>query len=212
MRTIVLSAALGLLLAPAAATPADEILHPDLSGEWTLNAEASDDPAEVQRRARSGQTGGGGMSGGGGGGGGRGGGGGHGGGKHGGGSPGREGEGGNPTGRMMARYATLTIFQEGDELDITDGLDISRLLRTDGTPQKVWTERGQVQATAAWRSATLEVVWRGDDWERTSRLALSTDGSRLVLVEEIGAPTSERRTTLRLVYDRVGYAAREALR
>ncbi len=202
------SAALAALMVLPGVTWAEEPAHPDLSGTWVLNVRASDDPATVMRQAGGGrgQSGGssqmggmkGGRGGGGGGGGGRGG--------MGGGHEGRSAQdpaAGRAGAQIMQRLQKLVIFHEGDELDITDGLDISRLLRTDGRPTTVWTERGQVKATATWQNNHLEVHWRGGGADRTSRYSISADGSQFTALEEIVRPGQDKGVVLRLVYDRV---------
>ena len=114
-----------LLLAAALPVPAEVIDHPDLSGEWVLNEKASDDPDTIMRRARGAGGGNGDMPGGGGGGKG-------GGGRGGGGRPEAEGASGGPGAGMLERYRALSVFHEAGEIDITDGMDISRLLHIDG--------------------------------------------------------------------------------
>lgn len=195
-----------LLAVSAIPAAADEV--PDLNGEWVLNKEASDDPDAVMRPARAG-SGGDGMGRGGGmgrGSGGRGGRGSRGSSMGGGGRPaGGEGD-GNPGGRLLERYGTLSVFHEADDLDLTDGMNISRLLHVDGKAEKVWTERGQVMATAQWLDDELEVLWQGGGGERTSRYTLSEDGEQLVVTEEFLRPGSDDKVRLRLVYDRSGGA------
>lgn len=185
-----------ILLLMALPAAAEVIGHPDLSGEWVLNEKASDDPAMVMLRARG--SGGGMGRGDGIGGSGHGGGGGRGGGS--GARP--EGGSGNPGARLMERFQTLTVFHDAGEIDITDGLDISRFLHIDGKAEKVWTERGQVMATARWAGNILEVLWQGHGVDRTSYYDLSADGSRLVVIEQVLPPNSGETIKLRLVYDR----------
>jgi len=183
-------------LSPAiAAPPADDPLHADLSGLWVLNSEQSDDPAAVIREARSG--GGGGRGGGGRGGGGRGGGG------RGGGGQRQDDTAERPDQQMAARIARLEIFHDDLEFNLTDGLDISRLLYTDGRESTVWTEQGEMKATAIWQGETLVVTWQGGrGGDRTTRLSLAENGQLLLVREQMNPRGQDRTVTLDLVYDR----------
>lgn len=217
MSTSARAAVCGMALISFLWSPVLAADHPDLSGDWVLDREASDDPRTVLRPPRDSGMGGGGMGGGGTGRGGMGRGGmgrgGMGRGGMGGGRPSGEmptnrgGEDGGPAAGLAKRIGKLTIFHAGDEIDLTDGLEISRLLRTDGKPAKVWTERGQVEATASWQGESLVVNWRGGGVDRTSRFTLSGDGSRLEVLEEIVRPGGEDKSTLKLVYNRVNAAS-----
>ncbi|MFO7609039.1 MAG: hypothetical protein R6X35_07555 [Candidatus Krumholzibacteriia bacterium] len=181
--------------------------RPDLSGIWILDERASDDPAARRPRPDGGPAGGG-RGGGGSGGrmhGGR-----------GGAMPGGRMQGGNPDwdgggrtgGRpdratLQKRLARLEIFQAGSELNLTDGLDISRVLPTDGSTVTVWTERGKQQATAAWDGPSLEIRWQAERGPvRTTRYQLAADAQQLVVLEQISGPGEEQPQTLRLVYRR----------
>lgn len=183
-------------------------VHPDLSGTWVLNPRASDDPAQMMRRAREAGDGGRGGRGGGRGG------------------PGsarsnaldrgvgaldddmrrapRDGEGpGDRDQTMQRRIGRLDIFQAGPEFDVTNGLDITRVLHTDGRSETVWTERGEQQATASWQDQTLVVQWSGRQGPgRTTRYSLSPDNRQLVVLEQVVQPGTQETVTLRLVYDR----------
>ncbi len=191
-------------LADTAAAPTAD--HGDLSGVWILNEKASDDPAAVMRRNREqGGMGRGGMG-------------------RRGGRGDRQGMGGDERpdalqGRgqfgssegggqdrdrtMQRRIARLAIFSDGPEFDVTDGLDITRVLHTDGRTETVWTEHGEQQATAAWMDGVLEVRWQGRRGPgRVTRYALEGDGAQLVVLEQVQMPGSKDAVTLRLVYDR----------
>ena len=41
--------------------------------------------------------------------------------------------------RIQEEYARLEIYHDGIELNVTNGLDISRLLFTDGRRMNIWT-------------------------------------------------------------------------
>lgn len=197
-----------LLILAGAAAAADPA--PDLSGVWVLNEQASDDPVTALRPANGGSRPGGGMAGPGGGR--RGGpGGGMGGrgrgmgndGGEGGGAPPRERQGADRALALQKRLSRLQIFMAGDEFNLTDGLDISRVLRTDGRTATVWTERGEQQATASWQGGALLVAWTGGRGPgRTTRFELAPEGNQLVVLEQLVRPGEEEPVTLRLVYDR----------
>ena len=174
---------------------------PNFTGQWTLNPKLSDDMGKIMKQAMSGPRMQGGSRGGGEMGGGRGG--------RGGPPPG--GEGGGPSDRMRKgaqemtkRQSALDIFHAGDELNITDGLEITRLLHTDGRPHPVWTEMGEATAVATWHQDMLEVVWQNQRHPRprTRRFALIDGGARLQITEAIMLPDQSKPTTINLVYDR----------
>lgn len=211
----VLTLVAGTLAVPG--TPlAQETTHPDLSGTWQLNTAKSDDPAQVMRKAMGGDRpqgerpgGGGGMRGGGGMAGGRGGGrGGMGGGDQmGSGGGGRDSQDMAKRGEeARQRNARLEIFLEGVELNVTDGLDITRLLHTDGRQDKIWTERGEVEATARWEGPALTVRWAGprDKTGTVRRYELSEDGATLTVTDERPLPGQDKTVKIRMVYDRQG--------
>ncbi len=187
-----------LLAAPAFAAdaPADSAgtaSEPDLSGVWVLNARASDDPAasvrEVARTTR----------------------------------PRRAGDRDEfgerrqdreqpeldkqtaaHAQRMRQRLARLEIFTGGGEFGLTDGLDIPRLLHTDGRTETIWTDQGEARATANWRDGALEVAWTGPGAPLLSRYRLSPDGTQLLVLEQFTPPGGKEPVVVRLVYDRAG--------
>ncbi len=182
---------------------------PDLSGQWRLNPGLSDDMGAIMRRATSGSRmqgsrggrggGRGGMRGGGMG------------GEVGGGLPGNMDDKGGPSDRlrkgaeeMRKRQAILDIFHEGNELNITDGLDITRLLHTDGLAHPVWTEMGQATAVATWKGDILEVTWQNERQPepRIRRYQIIDDGARLQITEKLRLPDQRKPATIKLVYDR----------
>jgi hypothetical protein len=173
---------------------------PDFTGVWTLSVESQ---AQLQAPRTEGARPGGGRGGersGGKGGGGRGG------GRRGGSRP--EAEHG-PTAQDSPRRAQilqelsrLEIFHDGVELNVTNGLDISRLLYTDGRTLTIWTQQGETTATANWQDQTLVVRWgspRGSS-ERLRRYVLSPDGHQLTVTEERGASEGGKSQEMKLVY------------
>ena len=200
-----------LSLSPAQAQ--DET--PNLTGNWVLNEKQSDDFAEVMREAMGGSQGkgGGGMKGGGQGGGGRGGGGRGGGGQGGGGQGGGMGDSGQDpskaakTQQRLARareeYSRLEIFHDGIELNVTNGLDISRLLFTDGRQMNIWTQQGEAKATATWQKRTLIVEWktRQDTMNRIRYYTLSEGGMQLTMTESRRLPGQDKTVKITMVYD-----------
>ena len=183
-------ALLALLLLAGAAVAA-EVPQPDLTGLWVLNAKASDDPAAVLGRAaeaglprggsaRDEQT-----------------------------DPNRETETRNReeavaqrAQRIQQRISRLDVFTGGDEFSVSDGLDIFRLLHTDGRTETVWTDAGETQATAVWRGGALEVTATSGKMTRLTRFQLSPDGAQLLVMEQFTPPGSKEPVILRLVYDR----------
>ncbi len=198
----------------AAVESAPAIDLKNLTGLWVLNEELSDKPTPP-RRPRMKNGGGPGMDGGGPGGG-RGGGGmgggGMGGGRGGGGMGGRQDDQDDTRRQQMAERmkelqkakSRLEIFQEGAELNITDGMDITQLFYTDDRQTTIWTQQGEAQARAAWDEDVLHIAVRGprDPQARTRTLALSEDGSRLIVTESRPMPGQNKVMNMKLVYDR----------
>jgi len=92
----------------------------------------------------------------------------HGGGKHGSGGGRRSGAGNGSAqqpaaqnqhraARLQQELSHIEIFHDGNELDITNGLDISCLLFTDGRTMTIWTQHGEAIATAIRKGQTLVV-------------------------------------------------------
>lgn len=187
-----------------AATTAPATTAPDLSGSWVLNRSQSDDPAAMM----GGGPGGGDRDG-------EGRGGGRGGGRYRGGALGegedstdsptdvRKGPDAAMVARLDQRIASMDIFQAGNEFNLTDGLDISRMLHTDGREESVWTERGEAKAKAGWRDGALVIDWAGGRGPaRTTRFELSADGNQLYVFEQVVKPGEKKPISMRLVYDR----------
>lgn len=202
------TALLLLLAAPAGAqAPAETPVN--MTGQWVLNEELSQDLAATMKAAMGGGArSGGGMRGGGGG------------GMRGGGMggagdrrPGAEENAGDATKRqqqalrMQQEYSRLEIFHEGPELNLTNGLDITQLHFTDGRESTVWTERGEMKARTGWKGKALCIETSGRGPKpgpgRTRTFSLSEDGSQLVLVEERPLPGQKEPVRIRMVYDRV---------
>lgn len=206
--------------APASEAPAGQAparAHPDFSGSWQLDPKASDDPAGVPDGGGRGQGGpGGGGRGPGGGGGGRG----PGGGGRGSavdpnqgtlpgegfdGSDAPERERAEAEGRQSAReFGQMEIFHAGDEFDLTDGMQISRMLQIGGPPTEVFTPRGAVKATAAWDNDALLVTESDPQGQvrRTRQFHLSAGGGTLTVREIRHRPGKEGSHTMTMVYRR----------
>jgi len=210
MKRSILSTMLFLLVAVPLSQAQDNIeQHPNFTGNWTLNEKLSDDIQQIMMKAMGGGGGKGSSSGGGGGrrGGGMGGGGGGRGGSMGG-QPGGGQSGPNPQAQkraeeMKLQYSRLEVFQDGLELNVTDGLDITRLLHTDGRTENIWTQRGEATATANWEKDVLVIQWQTsqDTKSRTRKYQLSEDGTRLNVRELIRIPGSKEMLSAQLVYD-----------
>ncbi len=188
--------------------------QPNLTGNWILNVKASDDMAAIMREAMGGgqSMGGGGKGGGGGGGGGRGGGG----GGRGGGGGGKGGGSGNSGDdaarqaqaqqrliRVQEEYSRMEIFHDGIELNVTNGLDISRLLFTDGRKMHIWTQQGEANATAHWQGRTLIVEWKTsqDTMSRIRNYSVSETGYQMIMTETRRLPGQDKTVKIRMVYD-----------
>ncbi len=188
-------------------TLAIDISHdtqPNLTGNWILNEKASDDMAAVMREAMGGgqSMGGGGKGGGGGRGGGRGG------GK--GGGTGNSGEDAARQAKAQQRlirvqeeYSRIKIFHDGIELNVTNGLDISRLLFTDGRSMNIWTQQGEANATAHWQGRTLIVEWKTnqDTMSRIRNYTVSETGYQMIMTETRRLPGQDKTVKIRMVYD-----------
>ena len=177
----------------------------DLSGQWVLDQSRSTDLTPPTPEAgRRGGGGRGGMSGGMGGGG--------------------RGMGGGPSGgrqrpqgnsdrsaeaqkrheEMIQKISSLEIFQEGPELNLTDGLDITQLIYTDGRKHSIWTQAGEVQADARWEGPVLVLQLQGlrDKTPQVRRFQLSEDGQELTVTETRRFGGQDSETQIRLVYTR----------
>lgn len=211
---------LAVALLPAALAAGDKpVATPSgFNGAWTLDVARSDDPAKLMpKSAPTGNRPGGGKGGGpgmGGGGGGMGGGPGMGGGGGGGGqSNTRSGSfGGAPTGKaagagappeMTGGRSRLVLFHEGPEFGVTDAMDISQTVTTDGRKCERWTQRGQVFETAKSESGRIVVRSEGQDGQvRTTAYELNADGSELTVLTTFKPPWADKDVSLRSVYVR----------
>ncbi len=207
-RSILLTVLFMILAVPLSLAQETTQEQPNLTGSWALNEKMSDDIHQIMMKAMGGNRGAGRGSGGPGGG--RGGGGGGGGGRGGnmGGQPGGEQSGSDSQAQkhaeeMKKQQSSLEIFQDGLELNITDGLDITRLLHTDGRSEKIWTQRGEATASAHWDKNILVVEWKtGKDPKARSRnYELSEDGGRLTVSEKLPIPNSKDTVSAKLVYN-----------
>jgi hypothetical protein len=191
--------AVRLMLAGTVIAPAVEM--PNLSGEWQLNKDQSDDPEKVMTDARSsgGGSSGGGMGHGGGrlgGGGGWGGGGGRGGRS----DSGDSGSGG--AGGWFVALDTLQIKHAEPTVSITDAAGRERVLYTDG--RKTEEERshgGTTAVTASWKDGHLEVVSKPETGGKiTETYAVAADRSQLVVTTKVDGSRGGS-FTIRRVYD-----------
>ncbi len=185
-----------LILTPVQAQDSE----PNLTGKWVLNEKMSADFVEVVEEARGGGTerpegrGGGGGRGG-----------------KGGRRQDRGGKGGDEhqaeaqkrMERALEAYSRLEIFHEGIELNVTDGVDITRLLYIDGRDMDIWTPQGEAQATATWQDRTLVVHWmtKQDTVSRIRSYKLSGDGRQLVMTEDLRPPGKDKTVNITMVYD-----------
>ena len=87
-------------------------------------------------------------------------------------------------GRQAAReFSELEIFHAGDEFDLTDGMQISRMLRIGGQPTDIFTPHGVMKATAAWEKDTLVVTERDPQGQmrRAHHFLISPGGNTLTV-------------------------------
>ena len=195
--------AMRLTLAGAASLQALDM--PDLSGNWRLNKDMSDDPKETLKDApvSDGTSGGGstggdtGMH--------RGGRGGHGMGRGGGSRSGSDG-GWDPD--LFARLGTIRIRHQEPLLAITDASGHERALYTDG--RKVEEERshgGTTKVTARWKDAHIEVTSVPERGPKTTETySITADRSQLTVTTKIeGGRRADM--TVRRVYDAVADGA-----
>jgi hypothetical protein len=194
-----------LLLISGGPASAEDSTPGDLSGQWVLDQSRSTDltpPAQAGGRRGGGMGGGrGGMGGGG----------------RGGMGGGRPGGGQQPQGdsdrstemkkhheEMVKKISRLEIFQDGPELNLTDGLDITQLVYTDGRKHSIWTQGGEAQAEANYEGPVLviQIQVPRDKTPQVRRFQISEDGQELTVTEtrRFGGQKSE--TEIRLVYTR----------
>lgn len=178
---------------PAAAAPP----LPDLSGEWHLNKDVSDDPQQKLRPDSESESGGSGRSGGRGSGG-------RGGGHGRRGSAGDGGGGGAPGPALFEGRASLTIRHKEPELRITDAAGRERVLYTDG--REVQEERsfgGTTKVEARWKDGHIEVTSRPEHGPKTvEAYAIAADGTQLTVTTQIDRRRGSA-ITIRSVYDPV---------
>ena len=199
-------AALTALPTAAATDTAAPAAHPDFSGTWHLDPRSSDDPAKVFGGAegpggRDGQRPGGDRrtlprpsmdpdrthdQG-----------------------PGFVGSGRSERGRAEAmagetsrEAAELEIFQAGDEFNLTDGMQVSQMLRIGGEPTELLTPRGSLMASATWEGEILAVTERDPKGEvrRTRQFSLSPDRSVLTVRDIRHRPGKDGDLALTMIY------------
>jgi hypothetical protein len=108
-------------------------------------------------------------------------------------------------GRKAGReFGRLEIFHDGDEFDLTDGMQISRVLKVGGQPTEVFTPRGSMKAAAAWEGEAMVVTERNPDGRvmRTRQFMLSADKQVLTVREVRHMPGKDGDLTMTLVYRR----------
>jgi len=196
-RSIVLSA---VVLSAGSALVALDL--PNLSGQWQLNQDASDDPSKVLQNSHSDSSGsGGGGFGGGGGRGGHG----HGGGGGGGGRGGSRSGGGDAAGGRADYYEGMTslkIEHHDPRLTITDASGRERTIYTDGRKtEEEHSHGGTTAVTASWKDGHLEVVSRPETGAKvTETYAVASDGSQLTVTTKVEGGHNGS-FTIRRVYD-----------
>ena len=97
----------------------------------------------------------------------------------------------------------LVIFHAGPEFGVTDAMDISQTVTTDGRKSERWTQRGQVFETAVVEDGKIVVHSEGQDGQvRTTSYELNADGTELTVLMAFKPPRADKDITLRSVYVR----------
>ncbi len=106
--------------------------------------------------------------------------------------------------RMLANLSHLSIHHEGAEFDVTDAGQISRSFQTDGRTRKVWTQQGEVPASAVREDGAVVVTYgaSGRFAKRVRRYELSPDGEQLLVTEQRWLAGREEPLRFKLVYRR----------
>lgn len=114
---------------------------------------------------------------------------------------------GRRTGREFGR---LEIFHDGDEFDLTDGMQVSRVLKIGGQPTEVFTPRGSMKAAAAWEGEALVVTESNPEGRvmRTRQFMLSADRQVLTVREVRHMPGKDGDLAMTVVYRREQPGAR----
>ena len=101
-------------------------------------------------------------------------------------------------------YSRFEHFHDGVELNVTNGLDISQLIFTDGRQMKIWTQQGEASATSHWENKTLVMEWQNqrENAPRIRRFQLAADGQTLTIYETRRFGGQSKQETITLVYDR----------
>lgn len=191
------AARIALMAGGLAVRPAARALDlPNLTGEWQLNPDASDDPQRVMKDAGSS---GGGWSGGGMGHGAHG----RGGGSRRGASRGDANDSADPGDRFPA-MTTLQIRHTEPTLAITDAAGRERILYTDGRrTEEEHSHGGTTAVTASWRDGHLEIVSKPETGGKiVETFAVTGDGSQLTVTTKMEGSRGHS-FTIRRVYDAV---------
>lgn len=106
--------------------------------------------------------------------------------------------------QVRQENSMLEVYHDGIELNVTNGMDVSRLLFTDGREMTIWTPEGMAQAMASWDKRTLVVQWKTEDdvLSRLRRYTLSVDGLRLTVKEKRRLPDEDKYREITLIYDK----------
>lgn len=198
MRRFLLALAVITLVAGPDTVWSQDEIEPNFTGTWILNQDLSDS-FQPQRPSNGSAQGG--RRGGGGRGGGR--------GRGGGMEPGAgdrrpAAQDTKRAARLKQAVSRLEIFHAGPELNITSGLEISRLFYTDGRSTTILTDRGEATASAQWEGATLKILSQNGNGGPSRQLSytLSAEGQRLTVTESRTGPGSDKSQEMKRVYDK----------
>lgn len=202
---VVVAGGAHLAAAPAAAKYAQGGDTPNLTGEWSLNKDLSDDARKAAASGDGGRArpgGGGRMPGGGGG---RGGG-------RGGGMGGGRGAGMDPERMQQTRAsmseamrppARITITQTVGAVTMTDGEGRSQTFSTDGKKEKHQIGGRTVETKTRWSGARLsKEISFGDGLTVTETYALAPENNQLHVIAKVEHSKMGRPVTLKRIYDR----------
>ena len=88
-------------------------------------------------------------------------------------------------------------------MNVTNGLEITHLMHTDGRSDIIWTPQGETNVTAEWEDQKLVIRLQDkrNPEPRTRYFSLAEEGKRLIIKEMISIPKKDEMVSDQLVYD-----------